>query len=183
MILLIATCTWTSKHQVADMSSFFAFSVTVILIMMGAVGVYQVGFPDCLISNTIQSYLYGMAADLPPIYTSAIVIGTNAGGVLASLLYIFCTPSKQTWNTELQSAKVYYSVTFAYLALCMGSLFVFWRSVSFSSCRTTVLQEMFRHYMSQSEIKSRQTSCSPRNFCKDFGEVFCGVSHLLTKKS
>ena len=74
-----------------------------------------------------------MAADLPRIYTSAIVIGTNAGGIFASLLYVICTKSspKDLFHTELQTAEVFYSVTVAYLALCVASVYLFWKSASY----------------------------------------------------
>ncbi|CAI4225861.1 unnamed protein product [Auanema sp. JU1783] len=112
-LMILFVISWVRQPSHFEMNWFYNITFTVMLIMMGCNGVFQ-------------SSLLGIASDLPRKYTSAVVIGTNVGGMISSFLYIFTTSANP--KTPKPTAEVYYGFASIYLIICLNILIFLWRS-------------------------------------------------------
>ncbi|KJH48628.1 nucleoside transporter [Dictyocaulus viviparus] len=138
--------------NVDAMQWFYIVSLAIAMLMNASNGLYQ---------NSI----YGLAADFPPAYTNALMVGNNVCGTFISILSIvetICFP--HNYKTV---AIIYFSISLAVLVLCEILLLLLTRLLT----TTFSLKDFYKYYVLKGQ-KSRLDQRTTRPSLSQFLEAF-----------
>uniref|UniRef100_A0AAF5PHG0 Nucleoside transporter n=2 Tax=Wuchereria bancrofti TaxID=6293 RepID=A0AAF5PHG0_WUCBA len=107
-IIILVTLIFTLINTSHMISAFFFITMTTVVLLNAANGVYQ-------------GSLYGLTANFPPQYTNALILGNNICGTFVSVVNIVTLiVAKSVW----MAAFFYFLMSLLTVSACFGSIFL-----------------------------------------------------------